>query len=100
MHTSTCISREAARKLFREIHTRTGIALERHAQAAMAEANDNVRRAAPIFSKRLSNDAAFAADMESMERLMQQLSPMFDVTTIVSPKPRTAKKRKANAKKI
>jgi hypothetical protein len=102
MHTprSNCISREADRKLFRELKMRTGMAIERHAQAAMAKANDNIARAAPIFSQRLSEDAAFAADMERMEPLIQQLSAQFDNMMIVGPKPRMPKKRKTNAKKI
>jgi len=72
---STRRNRDAARKLFRELNDRTGAALQEHAQAAVAGAQDDIKRAVPILLKRLRADAAFQADMDAMERLMKELWP-------------------------
>jgi len=72
---STRRNRDATHKRFRELNERTGVALQEHAQAAVAEAQDDIERAAPILSKRLRTDAAFQADMDALERLMKELWP-------------------------
>ena len=72
---STRRNRDAARKLFRELNDRTGAALQEHAQAVVAGAQDDIKRAVPILLKRLRADAAFQADMDAMERLMKELWP-------------------------
>jgi hypothetical protein len=66
---------DTARKLFRECLARTRDSMERHAQAAMAEAHDDLKRAAPLFAQRLQSDDAFNTDMQILQGLERDFWP-------------------------
>ena len=63
------------RKLLRECLARTRDLMQRHAQAAMAEAHDNLGQATPLFVQRLQSDDAFNTDMKILRRLERDLWP-------------------------
>jgi hypothetical protein len=52
--------------------------MERHAQAAMAEAHDNLRRATPLLLRRIRGDAALNAEIETLRRLEPFILPLGD----------------------
>ncbi len=90
---------DTARKLLRECLARTRDLMQRHAQAAMAEAHDDLGQAAPLFVQKLQSDEAFNADMKILRRLERDLWPPDSNSTTSRFRPQT-NRRKGHGKQL